>query len=104
AMTKVNSDFKKVVKLEVSEMNFKISCSETSTGISQMIDLEPKEFSGAEISLSCNSQYLVDALEALTSMKDIKFVNMEVKINSGLTPFLISAGNIDYLLTPVKVF
>ncbi|AYM03603.1 hypothetical protein D8911_11640 [Levilactobacillus brevis] len=95
---------RRVVKLNVSEENFKVSRTDSSTQSVQTVDFTPSRFSGEVIELSCDARYLADAFEALTKIKDTRIQTFELKINTDLTPFLISTVNIDYLLTPVRVF
>ncbi|KRL95543.1 hypothetical protein ACUIJQ_08385 [Levilactobacillus hammesii] len=94
----------RVVKLGISEECFKVSRTSLGAQSVQTVDFKPTDFSGEPIELSCDARYLADAFEDLTKIKDTRNRTLELKINTDLAPFLISTGNIDYLLTPVRVF
>ncbi|WP_203640043.1 hypothetical protein [Levilactobacillus wangkuiensis] len=104
AMAKEYFGAQRVVRLKVSEESFEVSRTISSSQSVQTVDFKPSGFSGDQIELSCDARYLADAFEALTKIKDTRNLTLEVKINTALTPFLISTGNIDYLLTPVRTF
>jgi len=104
AMAKSYFGSRRVVNLEVFEKHFKVSRTDSSTQSVQAVAFTPSGFSGDPIELSCDARFLADAFEALTSIKDTRIMTLEMKVNTATAPFLISAGNIDYLLTPVRTF
>ncbi|MDN7145301.1 hypothetical protein QS460_05095 [Liquorilactobacillus mali] len=90
-------------KMEVSN-NVATFTSRLSTisDIEQKFSIKVENFEGEQIDINFNNQYL---LNALLSIKDIKrFGNVQFKIVAPLIPFLIVYENMDYLITPVRVF
>lgn len=104
AMAKGYSDKRRIIRLETSDTNLRISRSDRKSQGSQVLNIKPRRASGSAVGISCDSQFLAEALEALTNIKDTRILTLTMKFNSKLTPFLISAGNVDYLVTPVKAF
>lgn len=103
AMAK-GSEERRVIKLEISDTNLKISRSDRKSQGNQVLNVKPRRVSGDAIGLSCDPRFLADAFEALTGIKDTRILTLTMKFNSELAPFLISAGNVDYLVTPVRAF
>lgn len=104
AMANNSYSIQPIINLDISGDNFKIYRTDKRTQSMQSVSLKLGKFSGEDISMSCDGRFLADAFEALTRIKDTRVLNFEMKFNTPLQPFLISAGNIDYLITPVRVF
>lgn len=104
ALRAMYQDYRSTVKLEVNDSQLKISQVDRQTGNAQTLTLAIEEFIGEENHVSCNPIYLYEALNALAKFPDKRTRWIEVKLNSDLTPFLLCFRNIEYLLTPVKVF
>ena len=103
AMAK-GSEERRIIKLEISDTNLKISRSDRRSQGNQVLNVKPRRVSGNAIKISCDSQFLADAFEALTSIKDTRILTLTMRFNSKLVPFLICAGAVDYLVTPVRTF
>ncbi|PTM21764.1 hypothetical protein DA798_08595 [Lactobacillus sp. PFC-70] len=104
ALKAMYQDFMSNVQLSMDGTRLKISNMDKQSGNEQTISLVVEGFSGNEKKLSCNPLYLYEALSALAKFPDTRVRWIEMKVNSELTPFLLSIRNIDYLLTPVRVF
>lgn len=77
----------RVVKLGISEENFKVSRTNSKTQSVQTVDFKPSDFFGEPIELSCDARYLANAFEDLTKIKDTRNRTLELKINTDLAPF-----------------
>lgn len=97
-------DYNSVVQLVVVDTRLGISQVDKKSGNTQTISLKVEDLEGETQTISCNPIYLYEALDALAKFPDKRIRWIEMKINSDLTPFLLCIKNIEYLLTPVKVF
>ncbi len=90
-------------KMEVVDnvATFATKISMTSD-VKQEVSIEVENFEGERIDINFKNEYL---LNALTSIKDIrKFGNVRFGIVAPLRPFLIVYENMDYLITPIRVY
>lgn len=104
ALRAMNRGLMRAVKLVIDGSRLQISQVDKETGNAQTLSLVVEGFKGKKKEISCDPQYLYEALSALAKFPDTRVRWIEVKINSDLTPFLLSIRNIECLLVPVKVF
>lgn len=104
ALKAMNQGLVRVVKLVVNAAKLRIIRVDKETGNTQTLSLVVEGFKGKEKEISCDPQYLYEALSALAKFPDTRVRWIEIKVNSDLTPFLLCIRNIEYLLVPMKVF
>lgn len=92
--------FRDAIMLEITEdaLTFKSA----STYMNQKIQLSIDDFEGKRLKIACSHKYLVDAIQAVTSGKF--YGQVHFKLGTDLQPFLLTHDNLDYLITPVRVF
>lgn len=90
------------IDLIISESQLAIEAESMVGNVSQKITMDTHNFKGEDLSISCNYRYLLDAIKALTSGN--KFGDVHFGFNTVLQPFVLTRSNVDYLITPVRVF
>lgn len=101
AIKSMRPGYNAIIEIKVNEEHLSITRKSLDTGINQSLEIGVDYFEGEPLTLSCSPNYLS---EALTSMVQFEDPSLQIGFNTPLQPFIITNSNVDYLLTPVRVF
>ncbi|MDN7062847.1 hypothetical protein FIV11_14135 [Lactiplantibacillus plantarum] len=94
--------FSDVINLEIKDDSLMIRVESNKRYMNQTLQLGLTNFEGENLKMSCKHKYLLNGIQAITG-GDF-YGNVQFKFGTNLQPFVITRDNLDYLITPVRVF